>query len=244
MTEIAVVFGGHSPIAIEISKHLSVSRKVIHFSRNLDEDLQRAFEGKMHIETLVLPILSDGSVDIYELEQQIKFLLPTNLVFAARFRGHEEEFVSKYKFEVLLPIRLLRLCSSIPVGGLKLRSAVLLCSPAGQRVVSDQDASYHAHKAAIEQVIRCYAVNGNGIRVNGVSPGGYVLKDRNHKYYLSNPKLAEKIKAFIPTGDFVKPNDIANLVDFLISERSRQINGQIIAIDGGYSSKEASYDLN
>jgi Enoyl-(Acyl carrier protein) reductase len=240
--EVAVVFGGHSPIAIEISKQLSVSRKVIHFSRNLDEELQRSFEDNKHVETFVLPILSDGSVDIDHLEQQIRFLLPTNLVFAARFRGHEDDFVSKYKFEVLLPIRLLRSCSSIS-GSSTLRSAVLFCSPAGQRIVSDQDVSYHAHKAAIEQVIRFYAVNGNGIRVNGVSPGGYVLKDRNRDFYISNPKLTEKIKAFIPTGDFVTTSDISHLVEFLLSEKSRQINGQILSIDGGYSAKEATYNL-
>jgi len=243
MTEVAVVFGGHSPISLEISKNLSVSKKVFHFSRNLDKDLQGAFEDNGRIETLALPILPDGSVDIYELEQQIKFLLPTNLVFAARFRGHENDFVSKYKLEVLLPIRILGVCSTSS-GGSTLKSAVLFCSPAGQRVVSDQDASYHAHKAAIEQVIRFYAVNGNGIRVNGISPGGYVWKDRNRDYYLSKPKLTEKIRAFIPTGDFVTTNDIAFLVDFLLSAKARQINGQIIAIDGGYSSKEASFDLN
>jgi enoyl-[acyl-carrier-protein] reductase (NADH) len=38
--------------------------------------------------------------------------------------------------------------------------------------------------------------------------------------------------------------EIAHLVNFLISEKSRQINGQIITIDGGYSAIEPSHLLH
>jgi len=243
MGKIAVVFGGHSPIAVEISRLLSTYRKVIHYSRTPDVKLKKEFEGISDLETWLLPTLADGTVDIYEVERQISVLSPANLIFVARNREAEEDYFSGYKFEILLPHKLLRSCASID-GNSNLESAVLFCSPAGQKVVSDQGAIYHAHKAAIEQIIRFYAVKGRGFRVNGVSPGGYVLKDRNMNFYNSNHELTKRIKSFIPSGDFVNTIEIAHLVNFLISEKSRQINGQIITIDGGYSAIEPSHLLH
>ena len=42
----------------------------------------------------------------------------------------------------------------------------------------------------------------------------------------------EAVKA-IPIGRMVTPEDIANLVLFLVSEQASAITGQVIAVDGG-----------
>jgi len=239
MSKLAIVFGGHSPISIAISKELSATRRVVHYSRSLDTKLKKYFLGNSNVELRTLPSLDDGSVNITDVQEQIQELSPSNLVFAARYRGAVEDFTSSYKFEVLMPIMLLRLCSS-GTWHSNLESSVLFCSPAGRKIVSDQGIAYHVHKAAIEQIIRYFAVKGTSGRINGVSPGGFVLKDRNEDFYSKNPDTVKRITSFIPTREFVTTLDIAQLVDFLISNKSKQINGQIITIDGGYSAKEES----
>jgi NAD(P)-dependent dehydrogenase (short-subunit alcohol dehydrogenase family) len=39
----------------------------------------------------------------------------------------------------------------------------------------------------------------------------------------------------IPLGAFQEPHDIANAVLFLVSEESRYITGQRLAVDGGFT---------
>lgn len=49
--------------------------------------------------------------------------------------------------------------------------------------------------------------------------------------------LAEKVKEEliknIPAGRMGSPEDVANLVAFLVSDQAAYITGQVIAIDGG-----------
>ncbi len=48
-----------------------------------------------------------------------------------------------------------------------------------------------------------------------------------------SPEELEKIKKGIPLGDYPKPEDVADAVVFLASDRARMITGSSIIIDGG-----------
>jgi len=70
-----------------------------------------------------------------------------------------------------------------------------------------------------------------GILVNSIAPG-YV----NTEMTKNNVSISEqtKIKEDIPLKRFAEPNEIANLVLFLISKNNTYITGETITIDGGY----------
>ena len=44
----------------------------------------------------------------------------------------------------------------------------------------------------------------------------------------------EKIKAMVPLGRWQRPEDIADMVVFLSSDRAAQVTGQTINVDGGF----------
>jgi 3-oxoacyl-[acyl-carrier protein] reductase len=46
-------------------------------------------------------------------------------------------------------------------------------------------------------------------------------------------KIKEKMLNGIPLKKFGETEDVANLVDFLVSEKAGYITGQVINIDGG-----------
>lgn len=48
-------------------------------------------------------------------------------------------------------------------------------------------------------------------------------------------KVKEKIYPQIPLGRFGEPDDIADLVVFLSSDRSKYITGAVIEVTGGYN---------
>lgn len=73
-----------------------------------------------------------------------------------------------------------------------------------------------------------------GIRCNVISPG--VIK--TPMSYFETPNFddyIEEIEANTPLKRLGDPKDIANVVEFLISDKAHFITGQEIIVDGGYS---------
>jgi 2,4-dienoyl-CoA reductase (NADPH2) len=74
----------------------------------------------------------------------------------------------------------------------------------------------------------------NGIRVNAVAPG-FVATDSAVANILSTPGASERMRAMIPLGRFAEANEIAEAVNFLMSENADYITGSVLAVDGGRS---------
>jgi len=95
-------------------------------------------------------------------------------------------------------------------------------------------AAYAAAKGAVAQLTRQMAADyaAEGINVNAVAPGvidtGMTADNiRNNAWY------QEAMIKNTPMG-VGKPDDIAGVVAFLLSDDARYINGQVIPVDGGW----------
>ena len=106
--------------------------------------------------------------------------------------------------------------------------------------------AYGAAKAAVEHLSRSVALYcaraGYRIRCNSIHPGQVqtpmfdVLFDRlSAQAGISRAAFVREFLATIPLGAFQEPHDIANAVLFLVSEESRYITGQGLAVDGGFT---------
>ncbi len=73
------------------------------------------------------------------------------------------------------------------------------------------------------------------IRVNSVAPGNIYFKDGTWDLKnVENPKLvSEMLENNVPLKRFGKPEEVADLVLFLSSEKAEFITGSCITIDGG-----------
>ena len=73
------------------------------------------------------------------------------------------------------------------------------------------------------------------IRVNTVSPGNIFFKGGNwSKKLQKNEKLIRKyIKENVPLNSFGRPEDIAIIVAYLLSTKSKFVTGANFVIDGG-----------
>ena len=81
-------------------------------------------------------------------------------------------------------------------------------------------------------------VGKNGITVNVVSPS-LVITEENKQiltqmYGLDDEKRAKKLYSVYPVRRLGVPEDVAYMVAFLASEKSSDITGQIISVNGGF----------
>ena len=92
-------------------------------------------------------------------------------------------------------------------------------------------ANYAASKAGIIGLTKSAAkeLATRGITVNSVAPG-YVKTDMTE---VLSDKVKEAILAQIPMKKCAEPEDIANVVSFLCSDKASYVTGQVINVDGG-----------
>ncbi len=91
---------------------------------------------------------------------------------------------------------------------------------------------YTAAKGAIEILTQQFAgeLGPRGIRVNAVAPGFIVTEGSADSY--AGERESQRTRA-VPLRRVGAPDDIANVVSFLVSDQSSYVSGQVIAVDGG-----------
>ena len=97
-------------------------------------------------------------------------------------------------------------------------------------------AAYCASKGGLAQLTRVLAVENipHGIRVNAVGAGDVVTNLLNHFMPNGREFLAQHGKN-APIGRAAQPEEIAEVVAFLASERASFLVGSVVMADGGYS---------
>lgn len=124
---------------------------------------------------------------------------------------------------------------------------VFIASVAGQ-IGSQTDPPYSASKAANINFAQCMTrdLAPYGVRVNTVCPGMVQtpLSRRVWQAWHDSQPLerrrsyedwaGEKVRKTIPLGTWQSPQNIADMVVFLSSDRASQVTGQTINVDGGY----------
>ena len=182
-----------------------------------------------------LDLSSNSSIDNYISSLDVPIDIIVNC--AGIHKAGNCEDLTTHDFKNILQINLIapfQIISGL-VKGMKERKygRILNISSIWSIVSKEKRSIYSASKSGLDGLTRTLALElaPFNILVNSVAPG-YVNTDMIHQY--NSKKELEKIKEIIPLNRFAEPDEIAELIKFLSSEKNSYITGQIIPIDGGY----------
>jgi len=173
--------------------------------------------------------------------------LPENLEGLVYFPGniHLKPFrtLSQDDFKEAYDINFLGAVKSIQAAESSLKrsssASVVLFSSVAVKTGMPFHAAISSAKGAVEGLTRSLAAEfAPKIRVNAIAPS--LTNTKMAERYLNSEAKIEASKNRHPLKEIGSPQNIAELVKFLLYDQSKWITGQIIAADGGLSSLKTS----
>jgi 3-oxoacyl-[acyl-carrier protein] reductase len=223
-----LVVGGSSGIGLSLVKLLHQHNANVYvLSRSVSEEWP---DGVQFLSADVT-----GSLDAVEtfLPQQLHGLVYAvgSITLKPFIRLTTADFLNDYHLNVLGAARMIQyaLKSMKNTSG----SSIVLISTVATKVGMPYHASIAAAKAAVEGMALSLAAElaAQQIRVNVVAPS--LTATPLTKNLLSTPEKVEASAKRHPLGNIGQPEDISQLIAFLLSDESSWMTGQVIGLDGG-----------
>ena len=132
-------------------------------------------------------------------------------------------------------MQLCKVMISLAITNKKKISIVNLSSIVGSRGF-DELSAYGSSKGALDAFTKCIAIEyPKYVKINNVCPG--FTKTSYFDKFKKNKKLYNWTIKNIPVKRWANPEEIAELIVYLVSDKSSYITGQNFYIDGGWTSK-------
>ena len=118
-------------------------------------------------------------------------------------------------------------------------SIVCISSICGIDRVEGAPITYSVAKSALNFFIKCSApiFALEGIRLNGVAPGNVIFPGSSwdEKMMKSEEQVLNMLNSKVPLKRFGTPNEIGELVEYILSDKASFMTGSVVTIDGGQS---------
>lgn len=240
--EFALITGASGDIGTAIAERLAGLgySLYLHYHRNkrAADALKKRLLQTAHKEQTIETINADFSDPdgVYHLLEQIH--TPVEVIVhnsGASYVGlmtdmADDEVHSMVQLHVTSPFLLTKYV--LPKMISRKRGKILVISSVWGLAGASTEVLYSTVKGALNSFVKALAkeVAPSGIAVNGIAPGAVSTKMLDHLTEEEKVALAEEI----PMGRFARPEEIADLAAFLVSEKAAYINGEIVSINGAW----------
>ncbi|WP_367757703.1 SDR family NAD(P)-dependent oxidoreductase [Flavobacterium sp. WC2430] len=110
--------------------------------------------------------------------------------------------------------------------------SILLFSTVAAKLGMPFHASIAAAKAGVEGLVKSLGAEmASVVRINAIAPT--ITETSLSAGILRNDRMKENMIERHPMKGYLKPNEVANMADFLISDKAKSISGQIFEMDYG-----------
>jgi len=217
-----IVIGGSKGIGNAIVTTLLNHHKVINISRSKPET---EHENLSHHQC---DILNDNLPDIDSADGLVYCPGSINLKPIGRFSL--DEFRDDYEINVIGAVKAIqKYLKTIKNSN---DPSIVLFSTVATKLGMPFHASVAAAKSGVEGLVRSLGAEmATSLRINAIAPT--VTDTDLASKLLRNDKMVENITERHPMKKFLKPDDVAGMAEFLLSEKASSISGQVFELDCG-----------
>lgn len=141
-----------------------------------------------------------------------------------------EDFKNDFEINVIGAVKVIQ--KYLPVIKKGVEPSILLFSTVAVKLGMPFHVSTATSKSAIEGLVKSLGAELAGIiRVNAIAPT--ITETSLSASILRNDRMKENMKERHPMKNYLQTNEVAQMVNFLISENAKSISGQIISMDYG-----------
>jgi len=227
MNKTYLIIGGSSGIGEEISMNLIDNGNVIS-TYNKNEKSSQSSVKYIHFD-----ILGEQTLDLDVDQLDGLVYCPGTINLKPFHRLTEKDFVKDFEINLMGAVKVIQQC--LPLLKKSDHGSIVLFST----VAVQQGMSFHssvaASKGAVEGLTRSLAAElAPKIRVNTIAPS--IVNTPLAERLLNNEEKIKASEKRHPLHKIGHPKDIAAMAEFLLSEKSAWITGQVMKVDGGMSS--------
>jgi 3-oxoacyl-[acyl-carrier protein] reductase len=217
-----VVVGGSKGIGHAIVQSLIEENIVVNISRTAP------LQPHAHLTHYNCDILADDLPEIEAIDTLIYCPGSINLKPIARLKL--QDFREDFEINVIGAVKAVQ--KYLPKLKKGENPSILLFSTVAAKLGMPYHASVAAAKSAVEGLAKSLGAElAPTIRVNAIAPT--VTETDLASKLLRNDRMIESITERHPLKKFLKPNEVADLATFLISDKAKSISGQIFELDCG-----------
>lgn len=236
--KIAIIIGGSSDIGLVIAQQMAkdgYNLALTYNTHTIDEEIFK--NDKVDVKTYKLDLTDKAQINEFFSKVQKDFKYFDTLVFCAGvaqkraiiFDVKDEEIDNIFEVNIKSAVRCIREFTKITIN--KNPSNIVLVGSFVEKTGCSCESVYTATKSGLSGLCKSLSseLGSMQVRINVVAPG-FINTKMNNNITKDEKDAFEEIT---PLGRLGKPEDVANAVCFLSSDKASFITGQTLYVDGG-----------
>lgn len=217
-----VIIGGSKGIGNAILQQQLESNKVYNISRNTPE------LSHLNLKHYSLDVLQDALPEIENIHTLI--YCPGSINLKPIGSLSIDDFRNDFEINVIGAIKAIQ--KYLPVLKRGTNPSILLFSTVAAKLGMPFHASIATAKAGLEGLVKSLGAEmASVVRINAIAPT--ITETSLSASILRNDRMRENMIERHPMKGYLKPEEVADMADFLISEKAKSISGQVFEMDYG-----------
>lgn len=217
-----VIIGGSKGIGNAILLQQLKNNKVFNISRNAPEITHA------NLTHFSLNVLEDALPEIENIDTLI--YCPGSINLKPIGSLSVEDFRNDFEINVIGAVKAIQ--KYLPTLKKGIDPSIVLFSTVAVKLGMPYHASIAASKAGVEGLVKSLGAElASVVRINAIAPT--ITETSLAAGILRNDRMKENMVERHPMKGYLKPEEVANMANFLISQHAKSISGQVFEMDYG-----------